>query len=90
MKIIELLCTYLKPSNWNEDGSPSNDDSYYLIATIKTNKTISQLQNELETFDTILELDTSEEIQKLFASDDYVEDTLEVIQILSYAGHPIS
>lgn len=90
MRIIELLCTYLKPSNWNEDGSPSNEDSYHLIATIKTNKTISQLQNELKTFGTILELDTSKEAQKLFTSDDYVEDTLEVIQILSYTGHPIS
>lgn len=90
MRIIELLCTYLKPSNWDEDGSPSNEDSYHLIATIKTNKTISQLQNELKTFGTILELDTSEEVQKLFTSDDYVEDTLEVIHILSYTGHPIS
>ena len=90
MRIIELLCTYLKPSNWNEDGSPSNEDSYHLIATIKTNKTISQLQNELKTFGTILELNASKEAQKLFTSDDYVEDTLEVIQILSYTGHPIT
>lgn len=40
MIIVDLLCEYAKESNWNTDGSPSNDDSYYKVVQIKTNRTI--------------------------------------------------
>lgn len=34
MIIVDLLCEYAKESNWNADGSPSNDDSYYKVVQI--------------------------------------------------------
>ena len=43
MIIVDLLVEYAMESNWNEDGSPSDDDSYYKVVQIKTERPISEL-----------------------------------------------
>ena len=48
MIIVDLLCEYLKESNWNKDGSPSDDDSYYKVIQIKTDRPISEIRNEAD------------------------------------------
>lgn len=83
--IYELLCQYLTDKNYNEDGSPSDDDDYYMIAKIQTDRSIDEIKKEIENTENISE--HSEEIQKLFATEEYVEDSFRILQVLSTVGH---
>ena len=87
MIIVDLLVEYLKESNWNEDGSPSNDDSYYKVVQIKTERPISEIRAEADEEDWVEEMMDSNEVKEIFAMAEYVEDTLRVVQILSVVGH---
>lgn len=87
MIIVDLLCEYLKESNWNEDGSPSDDDSYYKVVQIKTDRSISEIRNEADEEEWVNEMMDSDDVNVIFAMEDYVEDTLRVIQVLSEVGH---
>ena len=87
MIIVDLLCEYLKESNWNEDGSPSDDDSYYKVIQIKTDRLISEIRNEADEEEWVSEMMDNDDVNAIFAMEDYVEDTLRVIQVLSEVGH---
>lgn len=87
MIIVDLLVEYLKESNWNEDGSPSNDDNYYKVVQIKTERPISEIRAEADKEDWVEEMMDSNEVNEIFAMAEYVEDTLRVVQILSVFGH---
>ena len=87
MIIVDLLVEYLKESNWNEDGSPSNDDSYYKVIQIKTDRPISEIKKEADEEEWVSEMMDSDDVNEIFAMEDYVEDTLRVIQVLSEVGH---
>lgn len=87
MIIVDLLVEYLKESNWNEDGSPSNDDSYYKVVQIKTERPISEIKKEARKEDWVEEMMDSDDVKEIFATEEYVEDTLRVIQVLSEVGH---
>ena len=90
MIIVDLLVEYAMESNWNEDGSPSDDDSYYKVVQIKTERSISELAKEVMKDGWVNELVDSEDVMEIFAMEDYVEDTLEVKLVLSEVGHPVS
>ena len=81
MKIYEILVSYLRESNFNNDGSPSNDDSYYKVIRIKAHSKEDALKN-IEQF--IFESEDWCGIEE-----DYAEGTLEVEQILSQVGNEI-
>lgn len=85
--IIDLLCEYLKESNFNEDGSPSYDDSYYKVVQIKTDREISEIREEIEKDGWCKEMSDSKDVEKIFSMKDYVEDTLEARMVLSKVGH---
>ena len=87
MIIVDLLVEYLKESNWNEDGSPSNDDSYYKVVQIKTERPISEIRAEADEEDWVEEMMDSDDVKEIFAMEEYVEDTLRVVQVLSEVGH---
>lgn len=87
MIIVDLLVEYLKESNWNKDGSPSNDDSYYKVVQIKTERPISEIRKEASEEDWVEEMMDSDDVKEIFAMEEYVEDTLRVIQVLSEVGH---
>lgn len=87
MIIVDLLCEYLKDSNWNEDGSPSDDDSYYKVVQIKTNRPISEIRKETSKDEWAEEMMDSDDVKEIFAMEDYSEDSLRVIQVLSEVGH---
>lgn len=75
----EILVSYLRKSNFNEDGSPSNDDDYYKVIRIKATSKKEALEN-IEEF-----VFNSEDWCGI--EEDYVEDTLEVKSMLSEVGH---
>lgn len=82
MKEYEILISYLRASNWNEDGSPSDDDTYYKIIKVKANSKEEALKNvESFVFD-------SEDWCGI--ENDYVEDTFDIVQMLSEVGHSIN
>lgn len=87
MIIVDLLCEYLKNSNWNEDGSPSIDDSYYKVIQIKTERPISDIKKEADGEEWVAEMMDSDDVNEIFAMEDYAEDTLRVIQVLSEVRH---
>lgn len=89
MIIVDLLCEYAKESNWNADGSPSNDDSYYKVVQIKTNRTISEIRKDIEKDGWCEEMANSPDVLDLFNMSDYVEDTLEAKMVLSEIGHEV-
>lgn len=89
MIIVDLLCEYAKESNWNADGSPSNDDSYYKVVQIKTNRTISEIRKDIEKDGWCEEMINSPDVLDLFNMSDYVEDTLEAKMVLSEIGHKV-
>lgn len=89
MIIVDLLCEYVKESNWNADGSPSNDDSYYKVVQIKTNRTISEIRKDIEKDGWCEEMANSPDVLDLFNMSDYVEDTLEAKMVLSEIGHKV-
>lgn len=86
-KIVDLLVEYLKDSNWDEDGFPSNDDSYYKVVQIKTARSISEIKEDIEDSEWCDELVDSQDVIDIFNLPDYVEDTLRVIKVLSEVGH---
>ena len=90
MREYEVLFRYLKNSNWNKDGSPSNDDCYYMIGRVKADDR-KQVQKWVDNNDeyAMLTIGKCEEIFELFASEEYVEETLEVVKVLSEVGHEI-
>lgn len=85
--IVDLLCEYLKESNFNEDGSPSYDDSYYKVVQIKTNRGIPEIMEEIEKDGWCKEMSDSKDVEKIFNMKDYVKDTLEARMVLSKVGH---
>ena len=87
MKIYELLCKYLTDRNYNKDGSPSDDDSYYMIARIKSDRGADEIRKEIEEGEWAEECKDSEEITRLFETGSYVESSVRVIQMLSTVGH---
>lgn len=87
MIIVDLLVEYLKESNWNEDGSPSDGDSYYKVVQIKTERPISEIRAEVDEEDWVEEMMDSDDVKEIFAMEEYVEDTLRVVQVLSEVGH---
>ena len=87
MIIVDLLVEYLKESNWSKDGSPSNDDSYYKVIQIKTDRPISEIKKEADEEEWVSEMIDSDDVNAIFAMEDYVEDTLRVIRVLSEGGH---
>lgn len=91
MREYEILFRYLKNSNWNEYGSPSDDDDYYMIGKVKADsKEKVQKWADNEEFWAMETEGNCTEITELFATEEYAEDTLEVVQVLSEVGHEIS
>lgn len=90
MREFEVLFRYLKYSNWNKDGSPSDDDDYYMIGKVKA-KNQKQIQEWADEGDhySMHSIGKCEEISILFCTEDYIEDTLEIVQVLSEVGHKI-
>lgn len=90
MREYEVLFRYLKNSNWNKDGSPSDDDDYYMIGKVKaeSRKQVQKWADE-EDYYAMHSVGKCEEIFALFCTEDYAEDTLEIVQILSEVGHKI-
>lgn len=88
MRYFDVLFRYLKENNWNDDGSPSNEDDYYMIGKVKADDGRMVLKAIQEQDLSYLE-ENCNELKELFASEDYVEDTLEIVQMLSNssAGH---
>ena len=82
MKEYEILVSYLRESNFNEDGSPANNDNYYKVIRIKALSKEKALEN-VEEF-----IFTSNDWCGL--EKDYVEGTLEIKSMLSQIGHNIS
>lgn len=85
--VVELLCEYLKESNFNKDGSPSDDDSYYKVVQIKTERPLSAIREEVEKDGWCTEMSDSDDVYEILNLDDYVEGTLEARQVLSAVGH---
>ena len=77
----EILVSYLRESNFNEDGSPSGDDDYYKVIKVKATSVKEALEN-IENF-----IFDSEDMCGI--EGDYVEGTLEVVKILSAIGHKV-
>lgn len=88
MRYYDVLFRYSKENNWNDDGSPSNEDTYYMIGKVKSDDGKLVLKAVQEEDLSYLE-ENCNELKELFASDDYAEDTLEIVQMLSEscAGH---
>lgn len=80
-KEYEILVSYLRESNFNEDGSPSCDDDYHKVIRIKATSKEDALKNIKEF---IFNSEGWCGIEK-----DYIEDTLEVKAMLSQVGHEI-
>ena len=89
MIVVDLLCEYAKESNWNTDGSPSNDDSYYKVVQVKTDRSISEIRKEIEKDGWCKEMLDSPDVLDLFNIVNYAEDTLEVKMVLSEFGHEV-
>lgn len=85
MIIVDLLCEYAKKSNWNADGSPSNDDSYYKVVQIKTNRSISEIRKDIEKDGWCEEMMDSSDVLDLFNAADYIEAKM----VLSEIGHKV-
>lgn len=79
--VVELLCEYLKESNFNKDGSPSDDDSYYKVVQIKTERPLSAIREEVEKDGWCTEMSDSDDVYEILNLDDYVEGTLEARQV---------
>jgi hypothetical protein len=77
----EILVSYLRESNFNEDGSPSDDDDYFKVIRISATSKEEALKN-VEEF--IFNTDGWCGIEE-----DYVEGTLDIIKMLSAVGHNI-
>lgn len=90
MRDYEVLFRYLKTSNYNEDGSPSDDDDYYMIGKVRA-KNRNQIQKWADDYDieSMLHIGKCRELSQLFNTDEYVEDSLEIIKVLSQVGHEI-
>lgn len=90
MREYEVLFRYLKNSNWNKDGSPSDDDGYYMIGKVKA-ESLKQVQKWADENNHYAMhcIGKCEEISTLFCTEDYMEDTLEIVQVLSEVGHKI-
>lgn len=88
MREYEVLFKYLKESNWNQDGSPSADDDYYMIGHVTADYP-AQIKRWVDTQALSEMCGRCPEIQTLFATDDYAEGTLEAVHLLSVNGHPI-
>ena len=85
--VYEILCQYLTKRNYNEDGSPSDDDDYYMIAKIKSNRPVQDIRDEIEKDEWVKEYNSSKEIMDLFKTDEYIEDSLRILKLLSEVGH---
>lgn len=90
MRYYEVLFRYLKKNNFCEDGSPSDEDDYYLIGKVKSSdgeEVLEAISNE----DFAYMEEHCDEVKKLFETEEYVEDTLEIVQMLSgaLAGHKV-
>lgn len=88
MREYEVLFRYLKSSNWNEDGTPSDDDDYYMIGKVKaeSKEQVKKWADEGNHY-AMRSIGKCKEISDLFCTEDYVEDTLEIVQVLSEVGH---
>ena len=75
--VVELLCEYLKESNFNKDGSPSDDDSYYKVVQIKTERPLSAITEEVEKDCWCTEMSDRDDVYDILNQDDYVEGTIE-------------
>ena len=83
----ELLCQHLTDKNYNDDGSPSDDDDYYMFARIKSDRPVQEIREEVERTEFVTEWESSKEITDLFKTDEYIEDSLRILQVLSEVGH---
>lgn len=82
MRKYDVLVSYLRESNFNEDGSPSNDDDYFKVVEIISDCIENVIPNVEKT---IFESNNLCGIE-----DDYIEDSLEICEILSTVGHLVS
>lgn len=87
MIIVDLLCEYLRNCNFNKDGSPSNDDSYYKVVQIKTNRSPRDIRKEANKEEWVKEMIDSNDVKEIIEMEDYIEDSLRIIEVLSEVGH---
>lgn len=90
MRVYDVLFRYLKENNFAEDGSPSNEDDYYFIGKVKSENG-AEVLNAVDKEDLGYMEKHCQEVKELFATEEYVEDTLEIVQMLSQscAGHEL-
>ena len=81
------MCEYLTETNFNADGSPSDDDSYYKIVQVKTERPVSEIRKEVKEDGWCREMDDCDDVKAVIGMEDYVEGTLEARHVLSEVGH---
>lgn len=85
--LVDILCEYLTEKNFNADGSPSDDDSYYKIVQVKTERPVSEIIKEVREDGWCREMDGCDDVKAIIGMEDYVGDTLEARMVLSIVGH---
>lgn len=85
--LVDILCEYLTETNFNADGSPSDDDSYYKIVQVKTERPVSEIRKEVKEDGWCREMNDCDDVKAVIVMEDYVEGTLEARHVLSEVGH---
>lgn len=85
--VYELLCEYLTEENFNSDGSPTADDSYYAVVRISSDRDVRDLKAEVKEAEFLAELEKSDDYKRIISADNYIEDTLRIVSFLSETGH---
>lgn len=83
MKEYNVLFSYLKEENWDENGLPTDDGDFNIIGTVKAeSREIVQKWIDEGDIYSMEEIGKCKEITEIFRMEDYAEDTLEAVRIL--------
>lgn len=86
-RFYQVLIQYLlKSKNLNEDGSPAVEDGFYKVIAVKA-PNISEVMEAAKKQDTEYFITRSHVLQSIISEPDYMEDSLEIENVLSGVGH---